>query len=91
MRRHGLRRILRAKVLILDEPASALGVHQTSNGAEICRSRPEEGARDRFTVLNRGQTLGTHDKKGIAIDALQTLMAGGRELQELSSGLGCTV
>ena len=46
---------------------------------------------DRFTVLNRGRTLGTHDKGAISMDELQTLMAGGKELQELSLELGGTV
>ena len=43
---------------------------------------------DRFTVLNRGKTLGTYDKSGIQIDDLQNLMAGGKELQSLSAELG---
>jgi simple sugar transport system ATP-binding protein len=95
-----------AKVLILDEPTSALGVHQTSMVLKYINLVRQKGlgvifithnvrhayaVGDRFTVLNRGQTLGTHEKNGIAIDALQTLMAGGRELQELSSELGGTV
>jgi simple sugar transport system ATP-binding protein len=95
-----------AKVLILDEPTSALGVHQTSMVLKYINLVRQKGlgvifithnvrhayaVGDRFTVLNRGQTLGTHDKTSIAIDALQTLMAGGKELQELSSELGGTV
>ena len=46
---------------------------------------------DRFTVLNRGKTLGTYAKGEITIDELQNLMAGGKELQALSSELGGTV
>ena len=46
---------------------------------------------DRFTVLNRGRTLGTYDKSDIAIEELQNLMAGGKELAELSGALGGTV
>ncbi len=46
---------------------------------------------DRFTVLNRGKTLGTHRKSEITIDQLQNLMAGGKELQVLSGELGGTV
>jgi simple sugar transport system ATP-binding protein len=42
---------------------------------------------DRFTVLNRGTTLGTYAKDEIAIDELQTLMAGGKELEDLSAEL----
>ena len=63
-----------AKVLILDEPTSALGVRQTSNVlATIDRVRKQGigvvfithnvrhamAVGDRFTVLNRGKTLGT--------------------------------
>ena len=63
-----------AKVLILDEPTSALGVRQTSNVlATIDRVRKQGvgvvfishnvrhalAVGDRFTVLNRGRTLGT--------------------------------
>jgi simple sugar transport system ATP-binding protein len=43
---------------------------------------------DRFTVLNRGKTLGTHAKAEIKIDELQNLMAGGKELQAVSAELG---
>jgi simple sugar transport system ATP-binding protein len=43
---------------------------------------------DRFTVLNRGKTLGTYAKSEIAIDELQNLMAGGKELQAVSAELG---
>jgi simple sugar transport system ATP-binding protein len=43
---------------------------------------------DRFTVLNRGKTLGTYEKAGIQIDELQNLMAGGKELQAVSAELG---
>lgn len=95
-----------AKVLILDEPTSALGVAQTSmvlKYIDLVRSkglgvvfithnvRHAFAVGDRFTVLNRGRTLGTHGKGDITMDALQTLMAGGKELQELSSELGGTI
>ena len=46
---------------------------------------------DKFTVLNRGQTLGLSTKDEISMDELQNLMAGGKELQELSDELGGTV
>jgi simple sugar transport system ATP-binding protein len=46
---------------------------------------------DRFTVLNRGRTLGTFVKSEIQLEALQTMMAGDKELQELSEELGGTV
>ena len=92
-----------AKVLILDEPTSALGVAQTSMVLKYIHQVRQKGlgvifithnvrhayaVGDRFTVLNRGKTLGTFDKSGIGIDELQNLMAGGKELQSLSSELG---
>ena len=40
---------------------------------------------DRFTVLNRGQTLGTAVRGEIDQDELQNLMAGGQELQDRKS------
>ncbi|WP_343563740.1 ATP-binding cassette domain-containing protein [Kiloniella sp. b19] len=95
-----------AKVLILDEPTSALGVRQTSNVlATIDRVRKSGigvvfithnvrhamAVGDRFTVLNRGKTLGTAAKGEIQPEELQDLMAGGQELAELESSLGGTI
>jgi simple sugar transport system ATP-binding protein len=95
-----------AKVLILDEPTSALGVAQTSMVLKYIHLVRQKGlgvifithnvrhayaVGDRFTVLNRGRTLGTYAKSEIAMDDLQNLMAGGKELQQLSSELGGTV
>jgi simple sugar transport system ATP-binding protein len=95
-----------ARVLILDEPTSALGVAQTSMVLKYIHQVRQKGlgvifithnvrhayvVGDRFTVLNRGRTLGTFAKSEIAIDELQNLMAGGKELQELSADLGGTI
>ena len=95
-----------AKVLILDEPTSALGVRQTSNVlATIDKVRKQDIAvvfithnvrhalavGDRFTVLNRGRTLGTAQRGQITPDELQDMMAGGQELAELEGSLGGTV
>lgn len=95
-----------AKVLILDEPTSALGVAQTSMVLKYINLVRAKGlgvifithnvrhayaVGDRFTVLNRGRTLGTYAKSGIAMDELQNLMAGGKELQAVSEELGGTV
>ena len=95
-----------AKVLILDEPTSALGVRQTSNVlATIARVR-ESGigvvfithnvrhamaVGDRFTVLNRGRTLGTAVRGDIQPEQLQDMMAGGQEMAQLEGSLGGTV
>jgi len=95
-----------AKVLILDEPTSALGVRQTANVlATIDKVRKQDIAvvfithnvrhalavGDRFTVLNRGKTLGTAQRGQITPDELQDMMAGGQELVELEGSLGGTV
>ena len=95
-----------AKVLILDEPTSALGVRQTSNVlATIDRVRRQGvgvvfithnvrhamAVGDRYTVLNRGKTLGTALKDEITAEELQDLMAGGQELAQLEGSLGGTV
>ncbi|MBO6901671.1 MAG: sugar ABC transporter ATP-binding protein [Rhizobiaceae bacterium] len=95
-----------AKILILDEPTSALGVRQTSNVlATIDRVRKQGvgvvfishnvrhalAVGDRFTVLNRGKTLGTAKRGEISPEELQDLMAGGQELAELEGSLGGTV
>jgi simple sugar transport system ATP-binding protein len=95
-----------AKVLILDEPTSALGVRQTANVlATIDRVRKQGigvvfithnvrhamAVGDRFTVLNRGRTLGTATRGEIRAEELQDLMAGGQELANLENSLGGTV
>lgn len=84
-----------AKLLILDEPTSALGVRQTANVlANIDKVRNQGVAvvfithnvrhamavGDRFTVLNRGKTLGTAVRGEITADELQDMMAGGEKL-----------
>ena len=46
---------------------------------------------DRFTVLNRGKTLGTAVRGEVTPEALQNLMAGGQELAVLETSLGGTV
>lgn len=95
-----------AKVLILDEPTSALGVRQTANVLATIDKVRKQGIAvvfithnvrhalavgDRFTVLNRGKTLGTAQRGQITPDELQDMMAGGQELVELEGSLGGTV
>ena len=36
-----------------------------------------------FTVLNRGKSLGTYEKKDISREKLLSMMAGGEELDKL--------
>ena len=95
-----------AKVLILDEPTSALGVRQTANVLATVDKVRKQGIAvvfithnvrhamavgDRFTVLNRGKTYGTASKGEITPEELQDLMAGGQELATLEGSLGGTV
>ncbi len=95
-----------AKILILDEPTSALGVRQTSNVLATIDKVRSQGVAvvfithnvrhalavgDRFTVLDRGKTLGTARRGEITPEELQDMMAGGRELATLEGSLGGTV
>jgi simple sugar transport system ATP-binding protein len=95
-----------AKVLILDEPTSALGVRQTANVLATIDKVRKTGigivfithnvrhalaVGDRFTVLNRGKTLGTAQRGQITPEELQDMMAGGQELVALEGSLGGTV
>ena len=92
-----------AKLLILDEPTSALGVAQTTMVLKYTNLVRKRGlgvifithnvrhayaVGDKFTVLNRGQTLGTYTKDEISMDELQNMMAGGKTLEDLSAELG---
>ena len=85
-----------AKVLILDEPTSALGVAQTAMVLQYIRKVQQRGLAvvfithnvrhasavgDQFTVLQHGRTLGTYSKAEIKMDELQNMMAGGKELE----------
>jgi simple sugar transport system ATP-binding protein len=91
-----------ARVLILDEPTSALGVKQAGVVLKYILQARERGVAvifithnphhaypvgDRFVILNRGQTLGTFEKSEIDRQELVRLMAGGRELAELEHEL----
>jgi simple sugar transport system ATP-binding protein len=91
-----------ARVLILDEPTSALGVKQAGVVLKYILQARERGVAvifithnphhaypvgDRFVILNRGQSLGTYDKAEIDRQELVRLMAGGRELAELEHEL----
>ncbi len=91
-----------ARVLILDEPTSALGVKQAGVVLKYVLQARERGVAvifithnphhaypvgDRFVILNRGQSLGTFEKAEIDRQELVRLMAGGRELAELEHEL----
>ena len=91
-----------AKLLILDEPTSALGVKQSGVvlryivqardrglGVIFITHNPHHAwpVGDRFVVLNRGRMLGAWDKGGISRDELVRMMAGGAELEQLTHEL----
>jgi simple sugar transport system ATP-binding protein len=91
-----------ARVLILDEPTSALGVKQAGVVLKYILQARDRGVAvifithnphhaypvgDRFVILNRGQSLGTYEKSEIDRQELVRQMAGGRELVELEHEL----
>jgi simple sugar transport system ATP-binding protein len=88
-----------AKVLILDEPTSALGVRQASIVLRYIDQTRAAGIGvifishnvhhayligDRFTVLERGRNAGTVLRDEVGIEELERKMAGGKELERLS-------
>ena len=91
-----------ARVLILDEPTSALGVKQAGVVLKYVLQARDRGVAvifithnphhaypvgDRFVILNRGTSLGAFEKAEIDRPELIRLMAGGRELAELEHEL----
>jgi simple sugar transport system ATP-binding protein len=91
-----------AKLLILDEPTSALGVKQSgvvlkyvveaarrNLGVIFITHNPHHAypVGDRFLILNRGHSLGNFAKEEISQEELTGLMAGGSELKELQHEL----
>ena len=91
-----------ARVLILDEPTSALGVKQAGVVLKYILQARERGVAvifithnphhaypvgDRFVILNRGKSLGTFAKEHLDRTELVQMMAGGSELAELEHEL----
>ena len=91
-----------ARVLILDEPTSALGVKAAGVVLRNILAARDQGVGvvfithnphhahpvgDRFVILNRGRTLGTYPKSEVNLTELERLMSGGRELVELQEEL----
>jgi simple sugar transport system ATP-binding protein len=91
-----------AKVLILDEPTSALGVKQSGVVLRYIVQARERGlgvifithnphhafpVGDRFVVLNRGRLMGNWARSEITRDELVQTMAGGAELDQLTHEL----
>ena len=91
-----------AKVLILDEPTSALGVKQSGVVLRRIVEARNQGLAvifithnpshawpvgDRFMILNRGQSMGNFAKEDISLPELTQMMAGGAELEQLQHEL----
>jgi simple sugar transport system ATP-binding protein len=91
-----------AKILILDEPTSALGVKQSGVVLRYVAQARDRGlgvifithnphhaypVGDRFVVLNRGKLMGAWQKGEISRDELIKMMSGGAELDALSHEL----
>jgi simple sugar transport system ATP-binding protein len=91
-----------ARLLILDEPTSALGVKQAGVvlryivqardrglGVIFITHNPHHAypVGDRFLLLNRGRSLGDFAKSEIPLAELTRLMAGGAELEQLAHEL----
>jgi simple sugar transport system ATP-binding protein len=91
-----------ARVLILDEPTAALGVKEAGIvlryiaqararglGVIFITHNPHHAypIGDRFTLLNRGRSLGTFAKSEISREEVVAMMAGGEELEMLGHEL----
>ncbi|MEE9415406.1 MAG: ATP-binding cassette domain-containing protein, partial [Acidimicrobiales bacterium] len=91
-----------AKVLILDEPTSALGVKQSGVVLKYILAAAKRGlgvifithnphhawpVGDRFMILNRGKSMGNFAKDEISREELISMMAGGAELAQLEHEL----
>jgi simple sugar transport system ATP-binding protein len=91
-----------AKVLILDEPTSALGVKQAAVVLRYIARTREQGigvifithnvhhafpVADRFTILRRGQSYGNFAKDEVTREEVASMMAGGEDMETLSAEL----
>jgi simple sugar transport system ATP-binding protein len=91
-----------ARLLILDEPTSALGVKQAGVVLKYIVQARDRGlgvifithnphhaypVGDRFLLLKRGRSLGDFAKSEISLAELTRLMAGGAELEALAHEL----
>ncbi len=91
-----------ARLLILDEPTSALGVKQAGVVLRYIAQARDRGLAvifithnphhaypvgNRFLLLNRGHSMGDYAKSEISLEEMTGLMAGGAELQQLAHEL----
>jgi simple sugar transport system ATP-binding protein len=95
-----------ARVLILDEPTSALGVKQSGIVLRYVVQARDRGVAvvfishnphhahpvgDRFVILNRGRLVGSWAKAEITRDQLARQMAGGAELEDLTEEIEAAI
>lgn len=96
-----------ARVLILDEPTAALGVKQSVNVLKMIHRARARGISvifithnvnhaypvgDTFTLLNRGQSMGSYSKRDVSKEQVLDMMAGGAEMQKIMEELdGVTI
>jgi len=91
-----------AKLLILDEPTSALGVKQAGTVLRYIAQARARGIAvifithnphhaypigNKFTILKRGKTLGTFTKQELSREEMIRMMSGGDELEKLEHEL----
>ena len=91
-----------ARLLILDEPTSALGVKQAGVvlryivqardrglGVIFITHNPHHAypVGDRFLLLKRGRSLGDFAKSEVSLEEITRMMAGGAELEALTNEL----
>jgi simple sugar transport system ATP-binding protein len=89
-----------AKVLILDEPTSALGLHQAAIVLKLIVEARIRGlavifishnihhaypVADTFTLLNRGRNRGSFRKADISREEVISIMAGGEDLRAVEA------
>ncbi|MXX80433.1 MAG: sugar ABC transporter ATP-binding protein [Chloroflexi bacterium] len=91
-----------ARVLILDEPTSALGVRQSGAVLRLIRRAAQRGTAvvlvtpkpqhafwvgDRFLVFQRGRLVEDRKSETLTLESLSYLMAGGTEVEELETAI----
>ncbi len=91
-----------ARVLILDEPTSALGVRQSGAVLRLIRRAAQRGTAvvlvtpkpqhafwvgDRFLVFQRGRLIEDRRSETLTLESLSYLMAGGGEVDELETAI----
>jgi simple sugar transport system ATP-binding protein len=84
-----------AKLLILDEPTSALSVAETRKVLTYVTNAKERGLSvilithnvnhayplaDQYTIIRRGKKVGTYDREELSVDDVSNLITGDREV-----------